>query len=149
MYYTGIDPFTMKKIYAPTDYREKQLQRALLQYRRPQNAPLVREALVRAGRTDLIGYGPDCLVRPVRNAGQTGTGRAKPSGAAAGSSDRRSGRNNDRNAGRHTGKISPGKSGNRTRDRFANVRGGKRPTDHRGAINKDASGKNAAQKKKR
>ena len=85
MYYTGIDPFTMKPIYSPTDYREKQLQRALLQYRRPQNAPLVREALRRAGREELIGYGADCLVRPERSekpkqTGKPQAGKQKPSG---------------------------------------------------------------------
>jgi hypothetical protein len=64
MYYTGIDPLTMKNVYVATDYHEKQLQRALLQFNRPQNADLVREALIKAGRQDLIGYGPDCLVRP-------------------------------------------------------------------------------------
>ena len=62
MYYTGIDPLTMKKVYVVTDYHEKQLQRALLQYSKPQNADLVREALIKAGRTDLIGNGKDCLV---------------------------------------------------------------------------------------
>ena len=64
MYYTGINPLTMKPVYVATDYHEKQLQRALLQFNRPQNAPLVREALIKAGREDLIGYGKDCLVRP-------------------------------------------------------------------------------------
>ena len=64
MFYTGINPLTMKPVYVATDYHEKQLQRALLQYNRPQNAPLVREALIKAGREDLIGYGPECLVRP-------------------------------------------------------------------------------------
>jgi len=64
MYYTGIDPLTMKKVYVETDYHEKQLQRALLQYSRPQNADLVREALIKAGRQDLIGHGKDCLVAP-------------------------------------------------------------------------------------
>ena len=64
MYYTGINPLTMKNVYVATDYHEKQLQRALLQYNRPQNADLVREALTKAGRTDLIGHGPECLVRP-------------------------------------------------------------------------------------
>ncbi len=68
MYYTGINPLNMKKVYVTTDYHEKQLQRALLQYNRPQNAPLVREALTKAGRTDLIGYGPECLVRPEKPA---------------------------------------------------------------------------------
>ena len=69
MFYTGIDPLTGKNIYCPTDYREKQLQRALLQYRRPQNRALVREALRKCGREDLIGYGPDCLVPPEKAPG--------------------------------------------------------------------------------
>ena len=67
MYYTGIDPLTMKKVHVTTDYHEKQLQRALLQFNRPQNAPLVREALKKAGREDLIGFEPHCLVRPERS----------------------------------------------------------------------------------
>lgn len=73
MYYTGINPLDGKPVYVATDYHEKQLQRALLQYNRPQNAPLVREALEKCGRTDLIGYGPDCLVRPA-----AGNGRKNP-----------------------------------------------------------------------
>jgi radical SAM superfamily enzyme YgiQ (UPF0313 family) len=64
MYYTGINPMTGKEIYVTTDYREKQLQRALLQYSKPENANLVREALRKANRTDLIGNGAECLVRP-------------------------------------------------------------------------------------
>ena len=67
MYYTGINPLDGKPVYVATDYHEKQLQRALLQYNRPQNAGLVREALRRAGREDLIGFGPDCLVLPEQN----------------------------------------------------------------------------------
>ena len=63
MFHTGIDPSTGKPVYVARDYHEKQLQRALLQYGRPQNAPLVREALKKAGREDLIGFGPDCLVK--------------------------------------------------------------------------------------
>lgn len=66
MYYTGINPLDGKKVYVPTDYHEKQLQRALLQYSRPENAPLVAEALRKAGREDLIGYGSECLIRPGR-----------------------------------------------------------------------------------
>ncbi len=64
MYYTGIHPMTGKSVYVTTDYHEKQLQRALLQYKKPENANLVREALRLAGREDLIGTGPECLVRP-------------------------------------------------------------------------------------
>ncbi len=68
MFYTGINPLDMKRVYVATDYHEKQLQRALLQYNRPQNAPLVREALTLLGREDLIGFGKECLVRPERAA---------------------------------------------------------------------------------
>ena len=64
MFYTGIDPLTGKEVYCPTDYHEKQLQRALLQYRRPENRNLVREALKKCNREDLIGYGKGCLVAP-------------------------------------------------------------------------------------
>lgn len=68
MFYSGINPLDMKPVYVATDYHEKQLQRALLQYNRPQNAPLVREALIKLGREDLIGYGKECLVRPEKGA---------------------------------------------------------------------------------
>ncbi len=78
MYYTGIDPLTMKPVYVATDYHEKQLQRALLQYNRPQNAALVREALRRAGREDLIGFGKDCLVRPEGSAHGTSVRAVAP-----------------------------------------------------------------------
>ncbi|MBO7302784.1 MAG: DUF3362 domain-containing protein, partial [Clostridia bacterium] len=77
-FYTGIDPLTMKPVYVATDYHEKQLQRALLQYNRPQNAPLVREALIKLGRDDLIGYGAECLVRPERGATPVRQSEDKP-----------------------------------------------------------------------
>jgi uncharacterized radical SAM protein YgiQ len=64
MYYTGIHPMTGKPVKVTTDYHEKQLQRALLQYARPENRNLVREALRIAGREDLIGNSEGCLVRP-------------------------------------------------------------------------------------
>ncbi len=64
MFYTGIDPATGKDVYVARDYGEKQMQRALLQFARPANAHLVRKALIKAGREDLIGFGKDCLVRP-------------------------------------------------------------------------------------
>ena len=70
MYYTGIHPMTNKRVAVTTDYREKQLQRALLQYSKPENANLVREALTKAGREDLIGNGPECLVREAFGRGQ-------------------------------------------------------------------------------
>ena len=64
MYYTGLDPRTMEKVYVPTDPKEKAMQRALMQYKDPKNYRFVHEALTLAGRTDLIGYGPKCLIRP-------------------------------------------------------------------------------------
>ena len=65
MYYTGLDPRTMEKVYVPTDPHEKAMQRALIQYRNPKNYYLVREALIAAHREDLIGSGPKCLIRAV------------------------------------------------------------------------------------
>ena len=70
MYYTGINPMNGKKVYVTTDYHEKQLQRALLQYSKPANANLVREALKLANREDLIGNSPECLVRPSFSGGR-------------------------------------------------------------------------------
>ena len=70
MYYTGIHPMTGKHVYVTTDYREKKLQRALLQYSKPENANLVREALRLAGREELIGYGADCLIKPAFGQGE-------------------------------------------------------------------------------
>ncbi len=70
MYYTGIDPMTMEKVYVPKDPHEKAMQRALLQWRRPECRALVKEALEKSGRRDLIGTGKHCLIRPdkVKNA---------------------------------------------------------------------------------
>ena len=65
MYYTGLDPRTMDRVYVPTDPHEKAMQRALIQYRNPKNYYLVREALIAAHREDLIGSGPKCLIRVV------------------------------------------------------------------------------------
>lgn len=66
MYYTGLDPRDMKPVYVPKNPHEKAMQRALLQYRSPENYTLVKEALIKAGRQDLIGYGPKCLLHPAR-----------------------------------------------------------------------------------
>jgi len=65
MYYTGIDPRTMREVYVPRTPREKSMQRALMQWKRPEKKRLVIEALREAGREDLIGYGKRCLVRPL------------------------------------------------------------------------------------
>lgn len=77
MYYTGLDPRTMEPVYVPRNPHEKAMQRALIQYRNPKLYDLVAEALEKAGRTDLIGYGPKCLIRPRRD------GRAQSSGGSS------------------------------------------------------------------
>lgn len=64
MYYTGVDPRTMEKVYVPVNPHEKAMQRALIQYRNPKNYDLVMEALKKAGRMDLVGYDRHCLIRP-------------------------------------------------------------------------------------
>ncbi len=74
MYAAGVDPRTMEKVYVPRSAHEKALQRALIQYRNPANRDLVREALRRAHRTDLIGYGEKCLVRPEKKGDAAGKG---------------------------------------------------------------------------
>lgn len=70
MYYTGIHPLTGEKVYVPKDPHEKAIQRALMQYKNPANRVLVLEGLKLAGRMDLVGFGPKCLIRPER--GSTG-----------------------------------------------------------------------------
>jgi len=64
MYYTEMDPDTMQPVFVPKAKEEKAMQRALLQYRKPQNHAIVKAALLRAGRTDLIGFGAKCLIPP-------------------------------------------------------------------------------------
>ena len=69
MYYTGLDPRNMKQVYICSNPHEKAMQRALIQYRNPQNYDLVLEALLKAGREDLIGFDKKCLIRPRKNIG--------------------------------------------------------------------------------
>jgi len=77
MFYTGIDPYTMKDVYVAKDPHEKAMQRALLQYFNPKNADLVREALKKAGRHDLIGYGDKCLITPKKQSSPPNKERGK------------------------------------------------------------------------
>lgn len=89
MYATGVDPRTMKKVYVPRSAHEKALQRALIQYRNPANRDLVREALRRAHRTDLIGYGEKCLVRPEKKGERpAGEGEKRAKRGVAGEKNR-------------------------------------------------------------
>lgn len=64
MYYTGVDPRTMQPVYTPVSPHEKAMQRALIQYKKPENYDLVKEALIKYGRTDLIGFDKKCLIPP-------------------------------------------------------------------------------------
>ncbi len=83
MYYTGLDPRTMQKVYVPTNPHEKAMQRALIQYRNPKNYELVHEALVKAGRMDLIGFDKHCLIRPrsgAHRAPSAARGKQRPKG---------------------------------------------------------------------
>ncbi len=104
MYYTGLDPRTMEKVYVPKNPHEKAMQRALIQYRDPRNRELVREALEKCGRRDLIGYGPKCLLRPEggkpgERSGQKTDFRKNSSGNRAGGRTERAETNVRKNAG--------------------------------------------------
>ena len=100
MFYTELDPYTLKEVYVPKSENEKAMQRALLQYFIPENKPLVIKALIKAGRRDLIGNDKKCLVTPL--AGQTQGGYSK--------------QNNNRNSQNQKGR---GKNG---KDKFAKYR---------------------------
>ena len=96
MYYTGLDPRTMKPVYVPINPHEKAMQRALIQYRNPKNYDLVHEALVKAGRTDLIGFDKNCLIRPRKNYGSSYEKYGNSSKTNV-SSDNRNNKNNKNN----------------------------------------------------
>jgi len=99
MWYTGIDPRTMEPVFVPKTATEKAMQRASMQWRLPENRNLIRTALYKTGRTDLIGFKPGCLLRPGN--GQGGGNRQ--------SSDQRNPRPGDNKKG--AGKTGPSKSG--------------------------------------
>ena len=90
VFYTGLDPYTLEKVYVPRTPEEKALQRALLQYFRPENHDIVEQALIKAGRTDLIGTSPSCLIRPSQRYRQTQT--AAKGGKTAGAQNKSGGR---------------------------------------------------------
>ncbi len=109
MYYTGIHPMTGKRVYVTTDYREKQLQRALLQFSRPENANLVREALKLAGREDLIGTGSDALIKPAFGQGTNTRYDPKKKHSAQSGEKRRTAQfgEKQRNAKKHSAYYQP------------------------------------------
>ncbi len=95
MYYTGLHPLTGEKVYIPRDPHEKAIQRALMQYKNPANRSLVLEGLKIAGRMDLVGFGPKCLLRPERD-------RRKESGRNPSAGDRRKPQNQGRKPAKKT-----------------------------------------------
>ena len=116
MYYTGVDPRTMKPIYVAHDPHEKAMQRALIQYRKPENYKLVREALEKAGRQDLIGFDKKCLIKPYPPKASELTGGKGASRGAGGRSDnggasRGSGAGRGSGTGRASGGRGAGKGG--------------------------------------
>ena len=106
MYYTGVDPRTMQKVYVPKSPHEKAMQRALIQYRNPELYDLVIEALHKAGRSDLIGFGPKCLVRPrqIRGSGNDKKAGRKESKKGSKGSNGQKRQNNSEHRGRVEGK---------------------------------------------
>ena len=140
MYYTGVDPRTMEKVYVTTDPHEQAMQRALIQYRNPKNYALVEEALKKAGREDLIGYDKRCLIRPRQNgkhfdiqrdtryadsARDTGKGRSGAKPAVRGNSSRT---NKDTNSRNRMDKRSTARSPVQSRKSSKNVSHGGRQT---------------------
>ncbi len=130
MYYTGLDPLTMEPVYVTRNPHEKAMQRALIQYREPDNYDLVREALLQAGREDLIGFDEHCLIPPRKMSRKMGHGH----GGAKGTGDRavrggrgRSGAEGSKKAGSgRTGVPATGKKrgrGNGARDERERGRG--------------------------
>lgn len=105
MFYTGIDPYTMKEVYVPKTEEEKSMQRSLLQYFIPENKQKVIKALIKAGRKDLIGYDSKCLVQPMSNQNNyKGNNKGQKSSY-------NSNKNNSRN-----------RNGKQTKDKFAKYR---------------------------
>ncbi len=112
MYYTGIDPRTMKPVYVARDPHDKALQRAMLQWKKPQNRRLVLEALHKTGRTDLIGYGKECLIRPDGPApwekGKRGETRQDRRSGGRPGREKKAGRKPARKSGKPAGRPSKG-----------------------------------------
>ena len=130
MYYTGINPMTNKAVYVTTDYREKQLQRALLQFSRPENRNLVREALMKAGRCDLIGFGAECLIKPSYSEMQKG--EFKPKNMQKDGKRQRNEHSRGKSAKAHGKNLKNGRNSDKTRrSRTNEVKIGKKSTKRR------------------
>jgi len=118
MFYTSLDPRTMKRVYVPKSPKEKAMQRALLQFKRKENQPLVQEALIRAGREDLIGFSKDCLVRPDKKSSNKADKRkhGKITGKSTVKNIRKS---SGKNIGKRSGKSSGERASKRRKVRDA------------------------------
>ncbi|MGG5461776.1 YgiQ family radical SAM protein [Clostridium sp. B9] len=100
MFYTGLDPLTMEEVYIPRSKEEKAMQRALLQFKNPKNYNIVYDALVRAGREDLIGNGPKCLIRDKNSRGSNNHYRNHGDHGNSKTHGKNNGKNNGRRDGR-------------------------------------------------
>lgn len=109
MFYTGYDIRNMKKVYVPKSVKEKAMQRALLQYRKKENYHLVIEALKEAHREDLIGFSPNCLVKPMRGKGKNGSESNKVENKQ--NSNKRN--SNNKNSNKNLNKKSSNNRGNK------------------------------------
>lgn len=118
IFYTGLDPITLKPVYVPKTKEEKAMQRALLQFSNPKNYNLVYDALMKAGREDLIGNGPKCLIKSKEQRYKEAHGLVRPKSKGKGkhkSSSSRNGRPNDKNSSRR-GKDSSSRQGRDNRN---------------------------------
>ena len=118
IFYTGLDPITLKPVYVPKTKEEKAMQRALLQFSNPKNYNLVYDALMKAGREDLIGNGPKCLIKSQEQRYKEAHGLVRPKSKSKGkhkSSSSRNGRPNDKNSSRR-GKDSSSRQGRDNRN---------------------------------
>ncbi|EJT6153787.1 YgiQ family radical SAM protein [Clostridium perfringens] len=111
MFYTGLDPLTMEEVYIPRSKEEKAMQRALLQFKNPKNYNIVYDALVKAGREDLIGNGPKCLIRDKNSFGK-GNNHSNHKSSGRKSRNENSGRreSEDKKRGSHSKKQRGNKS---------------------------------------
>ena len=106
MYYTGLDPRTMEPVYVATNPHEKAMQRALIQYRNPENYDLVHEALVKTNRTDLIGFDAHCLIRPRKLAKEEAFSDRKKTKRTLNQNQTKYKTGNSRNTEKYSGKTS-------------------------------------------
>ncbi len=127
MYYTGLDPMTMKPVYVPKSAKEKAAQRALLQFRKPENYETVKKALIENGREDLIGFKQKCLIKPFKENLSKGKG--------------------DKNGNAAKGKGSLGKNKGRDERRGKGIKGKGNKSGTGGNSRGRGSGKSGVRKK--